>query len=94
MITGSTAAGKALPPHFQFQTAAQTAETERIRFECAGFMMPVRGTFGGDEERSWPITYGLNEKGGMDQDEFEKYIKNSILPLYPHASNQAGKRVL
>jgi hypothetical protein len=33
MISGSTAAGKPLPPHFQFQTSAQTADTEAIQIE-------------------------------------------------------------
>lgn len=94
MITGSTAAGEALPPHFQFQTAAQTVERERIRRDCVAFMLGTKGKFGGDEEKVWPATYGLNEKGGMDTEEFEKYIKNSIIPLFPNARDEPGKRVL
>jgi hypothetical protein len=87
MITGSTAAGEALPPHFQFQTAAKTVEREQLRRECVGFMLGTVGTFGGDEEWTWPATYGLNEKGGMDNDEFEKYMMQMILWMmttYPH----------
>ena len=38
--------------------------------------------------------FGANEKGGMDSEEFEKYVMNSIVPLYPHARNQLGKRVM
>ena len=30
----------------------------------------------------------------LDSEEFEKYIMNSIVPLYPHARNQRGKRVM
>ena len=33
MITGSTAAGEAIPPHFQFQTKAQMEDAQRIRME-------------------------------------------------------------
>ncbi len=33
MITGSTAAGEPLPPHFQFQMAVQTANAEAICIE-------------------------------------------------------------
>jgi hypothetical protein len=33
MITGSTAAGEALPPHFQFPTKAQSEETMKINIE-------------------------------------------------------------
>ncbi len=36
MITGSTAAGEALPPHFQFQTSAKSDETQHIRIDVAG----------------------------------------------------------
>lgn len=94
MITGSNAAGEALPPHFQFQTKVLSAETTRIRYDVADFMPMVIGKFGADEVREWPTTYGMNEKGGMDNTKFEKYIKNSIVPLYPHARDEFGKRVL
>jgi hypothetical protein len=46
------------------------------------------------EERIWPCTIGMNEKGGMTDDEFEKYIDNSIVPLYPDLEDMPGKRVL
>ena len=38
-------------------------------------------------------TMGLNEKGGMDEAEFEKYFRNSILPLFPDALDLPGFRV-
>ena len=44
--------------------------------------------------RVWPVTFGASEKGRMDSEEFEKYIMNSIVPLYLHARNQRGKRVM
>ena len=40
------------------------------------------------------MTFGQYEKGGMDEDEFEKYLLNSIVPLYPNAKNMPGYRVL
>ncbi len=40
------------------------------------------------------VSIGLNEKGGMDQEEFEKYIHNSILPLFPDACDLPGKCVM
>jgi hypothetical protein len=30
-----------------------------------------------------PVTFGANEKGGMDSEKFEKYVMNSIILLYP-----------
>ena len=64
MISGSSAAGEPLPPHFQFQTSAQTAEAEYIRIKCIRYMLDVRARFGHDEEQSFSISLGLNSKGG------------------------------
>ena len=36
----------------------------------------------------------MNEKGGMTDDEFEKYINNSIVSLNPGLKDTPGKRVL
>ncbi len=54
----------------------------------------VLGTFGGDKERAWPVSFGQNEKRGMDEVEFSKYLLNSIVPLFPHAKDKAGHQVL
>ena len=94
MITGSNAFGEALPVHFQFQTAATTDEGQRMRNEMLAWMQNVRGKFGCEEERFWACTFGMNAKGGMDDDEFEKYIVNSIVPLYPNARDRKGIRVV
>ncbi|KAL3771166.1 hypothetical protein ACHAWU_004789 [Discostella pseudostelligera] len=94
MITGSNAWGEALPPHFQFMTSAQTDEGKQIRNDCIRYMMNVRGEFGLGEVVSKPVSIGMNEKGGMDEEEFAKYICNAIMPLYPNASPEKGKWVL
>ena len=44
----------------------------------------VIGKFGHDDVKEFDITFGLNTMGGMDDDEFQQYIVNSILPLYPN----------
>jgi hypothetical protein len=37
----------------------------------------------------------MNKKGGMnDNEEFNKYINNSIVPLFPDLKDIPGKRVL
>ncbi|KAL7532024.1 hypothetical protein ACHAWF_009676 [Thalassiosira exigua] len=94
LITGSNAAGEALPPHFQFQTDAKTDEGQRFRNEMIEWMLNTRGTFGCDEEKSWPCTFGMNAKGGMDDVEFYKYVVNSILPLYPNTKDLPGRRTM
>ena len=52
------------------------------------------GRFGCDEERPWPVSFGQNEKRGMDDEEFEKYLMNSIVPLFPHAKDKEVHRIL
>jgi hypothetical protein len=94
LITGSTAAGEAIPPHFQFSTRAKTTDKMKLRMEMVTFMPDILGRFGCTEERNWPISFGVNAKGGMDEEEFEKYLLNSIFPLYPDVKNEDGKRVL
>jgi hypothetical protein len=78
MISGSTAAGEPLLPHFQFQMSAQTAEAEAIRIETTRYMLDVRGTFGHESKQSFPISLGLNHKGGMDNQEFFEYLKAPV----------------
>ena len=93
-IFGSNAAGECVPPHFQLPTSATAEEREKVRYEFLTHILDTRGRFGCEEERSWPCTIGMNEKGGMTDDEFEKYIDNSIVPLYPDMEDTPGKRVL
>ena len=94
MITGSTAAGEPLPPHFQFQTSSQSSEHESIRIEMMRYMLDVRGTFGHDTKQSFPISIGLNNKGGIDEEEFFEYLKKSIMKLWPDAAPVKGKWVV
>jgi hypothetical protein len=94
MISGSTAAGEPLPPHFQFQTSAQTAKAEAIRIETIRYMLDIRGTFGHESEQSFPISLGLNHKGGMDDQEFSEYLKKSIMKLFPDAAPMRGRWVV
>ena len=83
-----------LPPHFQFQTLAQSAEAEAIRIETIRYMLDVKGKFGHESEQSFPVSLGLNHKGGMDDEEFFKYVKNSIMKLYPDAAPVRGRWVV
>jgi hypothetical protein len=93
MITGSSAAGEAIPPHFQFMTMAQHEDNKQCQTEAAASFPKIRGKFGMDEPRYLGVSVGLNEKGGMDEAEFEKYIRNSILPLFPDTYNMPEKQM-
>ena len=94
MITGSTAAGEPMPPHFQFLTMAQSEDTQRVNIRMSAFFPKIKGTFGTNCEKEWPVTLGMNLKGGMDEREFRSYFLNSIVPLFPDAQDVRGKRVI
>ncbi len=91
MITGSTAAGEAIPPHFQFSTAAQSDDTQKFRYETLRFMKDVKGQWGHKEETSYLPSIGMNEKGGMNDEEFLKYFETNLTKLYPDAADMPGK---
>ncbi len=93
MFTGSNAYGEALPPHFQFTLSAQMEEGKMIWIDCIRYMKKVRGEFGTGVSDSYGVTIGMNEKGGMDMEEFAKYLRNSIMPLYPNAAPEFGRWV-
>jgi hypothetical protein len=95
-IFRSNAVGKCIPLHWQLPMSATAKEQEKIRFEFLTHVLYTRGRFGFgcEEERTWPATIGMNKKGGMTDNEFEEYIKNSICPLYPDMEDTPGKWVL
>jgi hypothetical protein len=53
------------------------------------YMLDMRGFFG--VEQSFPVSLGLNNKGGMDDAEFFEYVQKSIMGLYPDAALEKGK---
>jgi len=69
MTTGSTAAGEPMLPHFQFLTMAQSEDTLCVNIRMSAFFPKIKGTFGTDCENEWPVTLGMNLKGGMDEAE-------------------------
>ena len=94
LITGSSAAGEAIPPHFQFSTTATADDMQKLRTEIAMYSPDILCKFGRVDAEYLGISYGMNEKGGMDEVEFEKYVMNSIVPLYPDSDDVPGKRVM
>ncbi len=93
-IYGSNAAGECIPPHWQLSMCATAKEREKLRFEFLSHILYTHGRFDYEEERSWPAMIGINEKGGMADNEFEEYIKNSIWPIYPDMEDTPGKHML
>jgi hypothetical protein len=63
LFMGSNAAGKALPPHFQYQTKAMTEDKEKVCNEVFWYCPQVVGRFGTAAKKYWDCTFGLNTKG-------------------------------
>jgi hypothetical protein len=74
--------------------SAQTDKAEAIRIEAMRYMLDVRGTFGHKSEQSFPISFGLNSKGGMDDQEFFECLKKSNMKLFPDAAPVRGRWVV
>ena len=93
-IFGSSAAGELVPVHFQLPMSATSAEREKLRYNFCLHLKNTCGQFGHDEVQEWPCGIGMNEKGGMNDKEFCKYLNNTIYPLFPDMEDVSGKRVL
>ncbi len=95
MMSGSSAAGEAIPPHFQFQTSATSADGEAIRIEMIRYLLAVKGIFGWGTEQDFPISNGLNSKGGiLDDNDFFEYIQKSIMKIFPDTAPVPGRWVV
>ena len=52
------------------------------------------GLFGEVEETKWDTTKRMNEKGGMNEYKFERYVEDNLMRLYPDTADIPGKRVM
>jgi hypothetical protein len=71
-----------------------SAECQKLDVDHILNSRNVVGQFGHLECWSFPCTFGMKEKTGMNAAELEKYILKAILPLYPDAADKPGKRVM
>jgi len=78
LICGSTAAGEPIPPHFQFKTNAKTKEGQRISVDWFRLCLRIRGKFGHDTHKNFPVTFGMNKKGGINSVELQKYTQTAV----------------
>ena len=55
----------------------------------------VFGEFGCDEVCSWPVSFGTRREGWMkNEEEFAKYLLNSIVAFFSNAKDKSGNQVL
>jgi len=96
LVIGGNAAGKSTPPHFQFPSTAheQNQQVKYLMVEVSRDVFGQFGQFGHPGKVRLSPTYGMNEKGGMDEAHFEKYITDLLAVLYPDCADSKGKRVV
>lgn len=86
VVAGSNAAGEPIPVTLMLQSEAQKENIE-IPARCYDGMPIVFGKFGNKREVPlYPIIMA-NEKGGMNNEEFKKYIVELVTILYPDAAD-------
>ena len=56
-----------------------------MNIRMSAFFAKIKGKFGTNCEKEWPVTLAMNLKRGMDEREFSAYFFNSIVPLFPNA---------
>ncbi len=57
-------------------------------------MNGVRGKLRHDKVKTFPCAFGLNKKGVMDKEEFEKYLSRNVTPLYPDTCGTISKSIV
>ena len=93
MITTSSAAGEAIALHFQFPTKAKPGN-EGLNIDILMKIKTVEDLFGEVKLTQFPTAFRMNEKGGMNELEFEKYMEDNLIRLYPDAADIPSMRVL
>ena len=69
-------------------------KNKRIEDEFVTGISNIVGIYGENKIVDNEISFNGNATAGMDTLEFKKYLADSILPLYPNASDVNGQRVL
>jgi hypothetical protein len=93
-ICGSNAAGEILPHHYQLVSEATEEARKRTNVTFLTYQQDTISQFGWDAPMPRACTIGANEKGGMNDIEFAKYLESTIYPLYPDMRDEPGFRVM
>ena len=62
----------------------------RLDVDSIAHIPDVRGQWGLNQEEAKNVTFGMNEKGGMDEKEIEEYIMLAIVPLFAMQGIERG----
>ncbi len=68
----------------------QSDKTKQLCVDLAQFMSSVEGNFEFKYEQLWGSTFGMNLKGRMENEKFQKFVLNFICNLFPDALEEPG----
>lgn len=95
MVGGTFASGEKFPEHYQLPTDAKAKENEGIYLEFLEDMLGTKATYLGKDSKFWSATHNVNEKGGMNKEDFAAYIEKNFIPLVADdVADIPGKRVV
>lgn len=94
LCVGSCAGGDAIPAHVQLKCEAKEVENRQINIKVMINAKQFRGQWGHVQETFIDTQFNCTLKAGMDTVEFEKYLNDVILQLYPDVKNKDRKRVM
>ena len=94
VIFGCTGAHEALPPLFVFPSTAKLPENYRLRWTLLESFPQVEGQYGYSKRRHFDVGFAINQKGGTNEELFEKFVCEHVMSLYPDAQDVPGKRLL
>ena len=94
LLAGTFASGEKIPEHFQLPSDCQDPATMGIYSDFIINMVDTWGQFLFDEYGEFSNSYSSNKKGGMNKEEFGKWIDKNFIKLVANDSaDRAGKRV-
>jgi hypothetical protein len=93
LMSGSNAAGEALPVHIMFSSDAQ-GENYQVDARWIANFPRVVARFGNEEDQEFCAQVMVNMKGGSDSRVLHQALVCYTRRLYPYASDLPGHRVL
>ena len=88
-VYATTSDGEALPPFYIFDSTAQSAENFRVKMDWITGLPTVEGRFGCPSKETYDSFFAVRSRGSMEEQLFNQYIEDVIIPLYPNMNKTA-----
>ena len=85
----TTSDGEALSPFYIFDSTAQLAENFCVKMDWITGLPTVEGRFVCTSKETYDSFFAVRSRGSMEEQLFNQYIEDVIIPLYPNISKTA-----